>query len=96
MATFGRAAGAMGVALAARIDTSHAGLDGAALYNTGRAVIVNSDFTVNFALTLTGINNGDGVEIFNAAGTVTLRHSIVVQNSPSNCTPLGSVPGCTG
>jgi hypothetical protein len=157
------------------IDTSHAGLDGAALYNTGRAVIVNSDFTANFALTLTGINNGDGGGIynsgrltvygsrftantavgdggaintaiggvtrviqttlkgnsasgfgggvansgttsldrvlvrlnqtiinndpgggiFNAAGTVTLRHSIVVQNSPSNCTPLGSVPGCT-
>lgn len=158
------------------VDTGGAGLDGGALFNTGRAVIVRSVFVANHAITFTGNFNGDGGAvyndgsltviqsrftgnsangqggalitaagrltrisqstfngnsavssggaianngtttlnrtlvdlnqviitnspgggIFNGAGTVTLRRSIVRQNSPDNCAPAGSVPGCTG
>ena len=29
-------------------------------------------------------------------GTVTLTDSTVSGNTPDNCTPAGSIPGCTG
>ena len=35
-----------------------------------------------------------GGGIFNATGTVALSKSSIVQNTPDNCSPTGSVPGC--
>jgi len=37
-----------------------------------------------------------GGGIFNSFGTVTLNRTIVANNSPDNCRPTGSVPGCSG
>jgi hypothetical protein len=41
-----------------------------------------------------GLTNGGG--IFRASGNVALRRSIVRLNAPTNCAPLGSIPGCLG
>src|SRR4051812_31995007 len=38
----------------------------------------------------------DGGGIFNDGGSVTLHKSKVKKNTPDNCAPPGSVPGCTG
>jgi len=40
--------------------------------------------------------NAQGGGIFNSGSTVTLVASLVTQNSPNNCRPPGSVPGCSG
>jgi predicted outer membrane repeat protein len=40
--------------------------------------------------------SGSGGGIFNASGTVNLFLSRVHDNSPDNCDPSGSVPGCIG
>ncbi|MET8277188.1 hypothetical protein ABZV54_44660, partial [Streptomyces sp. NPDC005096] len=39
---------------------------------------------------------GSGGGIYKAGGTVTLDQSVVRDNTPDNCAPPGSVPGCTG
>lgn len=39
---------------------------------------------------------GSGGGIFKAGGSVTLFVSLVRDNNPDNCDPLGSVPGCIG
>ena len=39
---------------------------------------------------------GSGGGIYKSSGTVTLDHSWARKNSPDNCAPTGSVPGCFG
>ena len=64
-------------------------VSGAGLLNTGSATLVRSLVTRNTAITVGGgiLNRG--------AGRVTLTDSKVVRNRPDNCSPAGSVPGCT-
>ncbi len=69
------------------------GTQGGGLDNTGTATLVASPVTANRALPA-GSSEGGG--IFNGAGTVTLSLSPVVGNVPDNCSPPGSVAGCTG
>jgi hypothetical protein len=38
--------------------------------------------------------HGEG--IFNNGGTVTLAKTSITGNTPDNCEPPGTVPGCTG
>jgi hypothetical protein len=45
---------------------------------------------------VTGNRAGDGGGIYKASGTLTLDGSVVRGNRPNNCSPPGSVPGCTG
>ncbi|MFJ3520667.1 hypothetical protein [Streptomyces sp. NPDC090131] len=46
--------------------------------------------------TITHNRAGDGGGIFKASGILTLNGDIVRHNQPNNCSPVGSVPGCTG
>jgi hypothetical protein len=69
------------------------GTKGGGLANTGTATLVASPVTANRALP-GGSSEGGG--IFNGAGTVTLSLSPVIANVPDNCSPPGSVAGCTG
>jgi hypothetical protein len=73
------------------IDSNITGSLGAGLYNNGTTSLDRTLVTLNFS----DMNNGGG-GIFNAAGTVTLSHSLVRKNSPDNCSPANSVPGCLG
>jgi hypothetical protein len=65
---------------------------GGGLYNAGTTSL--DDTLVNLNQAVGTPNAGGG--IFNAAGTVTLSRSTVRRNSPDNCEPLHSIPGCTG
>ncbi|MEV7522379.1 hypothetical protein [Streptomyces sp. NPDC091371] len=58
------------------------------LYNVGTTSLTGSAVTGNRAAA------GGGV--FEAAGAVTLSATAVAANTPDNCAPQGSVPGCTG
>ena len=66
---------------------------GGGLANTGTATLVASPVTGNRALPA-ALSEGGG--IFSGGGTVTLSLSPVVGNVPDNCSPPGSVAGCTG
>ncbi|MFG2483737.1 hypothetical protein ACGFSI_13385 [Streptomyces virginiae] len=46
--------------------------------------------------TITHNRAGDGGGIFKASGILTLNGDVVRDNRPNNCSPAGSVPGCTG
>ncbi len=69
--------------------TANAALDGGGIYNDGATTLSSSTVSNN-----TASDTGGG--IFVETGTVTLRGSSVSPNSPNNCAPPGSVPGCTG
>ena len=45
---------------------------------------------------VTGNTAAHGGGIFNNGGTVTLTASSVTRNTPDNCEPPGTIPGCTG
>jgi hypothetical protein len=72
-------------------DRNVAGATGGGLYNNtdGRLVLRQTLVELNSAA------NGGG--IFNAGvpSRVTLFRSLVRNNTPNNCAPTGSVPGCT-
>ncbi|MET8452413.1 hypothetical protein [Streptomyces sp. NPDC005209] len=62
---------------------------GGGLFNAiGTSTLTDSSVTGNRA--------GDGGGIFKASGTVTLNNTAVRRNVPNNCSPAGSVPGCSG
>ncbi|MCP3754779.1 hypothetical protein [Streptomyces sp. TBY4] len=46
--------------------------------------------------TVTHNRAGDGGGIFKASGVLTLNGDEVRANRPNNCSPVGTVPGCTG
>ena len=60
---------------------------GGGIYNTGAVTLKDSTVSGNTARFAGGIAN---------QGTVTLTDSTVSGNTPDNCTPAGSIPGCTG
>jgi hypothetical protein len=43
-----------------------------------------------------GLANGGGIFNAGAVGSVTLRRSLVRTNAPTNCSPVGTIPGCLG
>ncbi|MFI0772965.1 hypothetical protein ACH4TQ_50345 [Streptomyces sp. NPDC021218] len=57
-------------------------------FGTATATLVDSLVTRNTAITA-----GGGID--NQAGQVTLTNTKVIDNTPDNCAPEGSVPGCT-
>jgi hypothetical protein len=65
---------------------------GGGLYNEGTTVLRASVVKLNEAVGKSAAGGG----IFNSAGNVILSHSVVSKNSPDNCDPANSVPGCTG
>lgn len=72
-----------------RIDSNHAGLLGGGIYNAGTSTLTNSLVMFNSA--------SDGGGIYqDALGSTRLVNSRVIRNTPNNCRPLNSVPGCTG
>jgi hypothetical protein len=57
--------------------------------NDATAALIRSRITRNTAIT-----TGGGIDN-ETPSTVTLTDSRVIRNTPNNCTPAGSVPGCT-
>ena len=60
---------------------------GGGIFNQG-AMVFTGDRVVSNTATL----GGGGIE--NLAGTVTLRSTLVALNTPDNCAPQGTIPGC--
>ncbi|MGG8408190.1 hypothetical protein ACM614_17085 [Streptomyces sp. 12297] len=67
---------------------------GGGLYHAGGTGGLGS--TTLEANTITRNRAGDGGGIFKASGTLTLNGDVVRDNRPNNCSPAGTVPGCTG
>jgi hypothetical protein len=79
------------------VRENDANLDGGGIYNEngGTVILDGTTVTRNRANLLGGASTGGG--IFNVGGTVTLQNgSSVTDNTPDNCAPPGSVPGCSG
>lgn len=66
------------------------GIGGALFHSGGTATIRESTLTRNAA------GNGGAVANTGAAGSVTVVRSLITNNRPNNCAPVGSVPGCSG
>jgi hypothetical protein len=58
-------------------------------------VFTNSKLAINASQVVQNTATGTGGGIFNEAGTVSLGAATVTSNTPNNCFPPGSVPGCT-
>jgi hypothetical protein len=63
---------------------------GAGLVSAGTTSLVRTLVTLNKSM-----QPGGGI-LVPAGGSVTLSQSSVLRNSPDNCSPVGSVPGCVG
>ncbi|MFD6889649.1 hypothetical protein [Streptomyces sp. NPDC059957] len=66
---------------------------GGGLYHAGGAQGLGS--TTLEENTITHNRAGDGGGIFKASGVLTLNGDVVRANQPNNCSPAGTVPGCT-
>jgi hypothetical protein len=66
----------------------------------GGGIFNSSGISTLRATTVTGNvaagSTPDGGGIFNSSGSVTLIPGVVLRNSPNNCAPPNSVPGCIG
>ncbi len=62
----------------------------------GGGVFTDVGLTTLKRSTVIGNSAGDGGGIFETSGTVTLDNTVVKRNTPNNCAPPNSVPGCTG
>ncbi|MFJ3964366.1 hypothetical protein [Streptomyces sp. NPDC090036] len=72
------------------IADNRAGQTGGGIANDGATTLTNTQVRRNIAL------NGGGVWQGTSAGTsLTLVRSRIVENTPNNCRPVGSIPGCT-
>lgn len=73
------------------ISGNKSGGAGGGIYNTqGHVTATGSSVAHNTAVTGGGIYDGPGTD------TVTLTSTSVLHNKPDNCSPPGSVTGCTG
>lgn len=74
------------------VDRNLATGTGGGIYNVGTTSLSRTLVELNHA-----VNVGGGGEIRNVApGVVTLSASIVRANTPDNCSPQNTVPGCVG
>src|SRR5262249_55873722 len=73
------------------LDQNTTGGSGGGIYNLGRTTLFRSLVELN---TAAAAAHGGG--IFNTApGVSTLNTSLIVKNTPENCFPINSIPGCT-
>jgi len=76
-----------------KVNGNRAGGNGGGIAN-GFGPIPGGDVTLKHSeVRLNTAAHGGGV--FNSGGTVTLMHSKVIDNTPDNCEPPGSIAGCT-
>ncbi|MEV6841533.1 hypothetical protein AB0N17_45065 [Streptomyces sp. NPDC051133] len=71
-----------------RVTANTADTNGGGIFNVGTLTLTRSMLGHNTA-------GAQGGGIYND-GTAQLRGSRVVANTPDNCFPPGTVPGCTG
>ncbi|MFG2366498.1 hypothetical protein ACGFY3_33480 [Streptomyces mirabilis] len=67
---------------------------GGGIYNGGTVALTHSTVERNTAQG--GPGSGGGIYQQSSSATATLNNSRVRNNTPDNCAPFGSVPGCTG
>lgn len=79
-------------AIQSTIDRNTAGVDGGGVFNAsdGRLILNRTLIDRNTAA------SGGGVFNAGVPSRVTLFTSSIVNNTPNNCAPTGSVPGCVG
>ena len=81
------------------VNGNRAGGDGGGIANgiplPGPMPLPGGALTLNHSQ-VTGNTAAHGGGIFNNGGTVTLAKTSVTGNTPDNCEPPGTVPGCTG
>jgi hypothetical protein len=83
-------AGATSQVIQSTLDHNTTTGNGGGISNAGTTTLIRTLVERN-----TAALNGGGV--FNVApGTVTLSGSIIRNNTPNNCFPLNTIPGCTG
>jgi hypothetical protein len=77
------------------VDHNAAGINGGGVHNGagGTTAIIRALITLNTAGSATG---GGGVHNAGTAGSVTVARSLIRANTPVNCAPTGTVPGCVG
>jgi hypothetical protein len=82
-----------------KVDDNTAGGDGGGIANGvplgGPNPVLGGPVTLNHSQ-VTGNTATQGGGIFNFGGTVKLSATPVTNNTPNNCAPPGTVPGCTG
>jgi hypothetical protein len=71
------------------LDHNTAAGSGGGIFNSGTTSLVRTLVARNHA-------GASGGGIFQNSGTTTLTRSIIRANTPDNCAPANSVPGCTG
>ncbi|WP_374773474.1 hypothetical protein OG756_10830 [Streptomyces sp. NBC_01310] len=71
------------------ITDNRAGTTGGGIANDGTTTLTDTKVRRNIAL------NGGGVWQGPSGGSLTLVRSRIVENTPNNCRPVGSIPGCT-
>ncbi|MGQ4416602.1 nitrous oxide reductase family maturation protein NosD [Streptomyces sp. SAS_269] len=71
-----------------------ASTQGGAIYNGGTVTLTHSTVERNTAQG--GPGSGGGIYQQSSSATATLNNSRVRKNTPDNCAPSGSVPGCVG
>ncbi|WP_405529055.1 hypothetical protein OG592_14025 [Streptomyces avidinii] len=71
------------------IADNRAGLMGGGIANYGSSTLTKSTVRRNSAL------NGGGIWQAPSPSVLTLVNSRITNNTPNNCRPVGSVPGCT-
>lgn len=80
-----------------RIRGNYAGQHGGGLDDAVLPTL--PDLTATAALTssqiIANLAGQDGGGIYNQGGAVPLTSSLIMNNHPDNCAPVGSVPGCT-
>jgi hypothetical protein len=81
------------------VNGNRAGGDGGGIANgiplPGPMPLPGGALTLNHSQ-VTGNTAAHGGGIFNNGGTVTLAKTPVTGNTPDNCEPPGTIPGCTG
>jgi hypothetical protein len=82
-----------------RVNGNQAGGDGGGIANgvplPGPIPLVGGPVTLNHSQVM-GNTAAHGGGIFNSGGTVSLSATAVPGNTPDNCEPPNSIPGCTG
>jgi hypothetical protein len=80
------------------VNNNHANGDGGGIANgiptPGPPPLFGGTVTLNHSQ-LSGNTAASGGGVFNFRGTVTLSMTSVTSNTPDNCAPPGSLPGCT-
>jgi hypothetical protein len=77
-------------------DTGCFGQGGGIYNDSGTSTVTLTNDTITFNAAFSGTGSGDGGGIFNNSGSPTLQNDIIAHNTPDNCAPPNSDPGCSG